>query len=312
MQLDYYIENTVTEIEFENAVLKYLSEGDYTPDDIFEAIDSNKNLHLLPFFYFLKEYKGNAFAEGGADRRESYVMNNQTYYRTATDWFPISQYIEGEVDAVIYAGESYHKSITDFFEELRFNYKDLKEVKVIDAYFDKLSRLFEKDKFELWKNQGVYTAYEKVKNISRGKVRAKYVRNFDVEVRFSDKESFSMVYPFWIFNYQYNNENFVVLVDGVNKERIAGSRPIDQKKKRFVSDFTKGIWIIGLFFSFLFAGIAFYFTKQLWWIPTSIFSGGIILTAIFRGKVVKNVKQQSKLNRQNKLKQIQEKQSPNR
>lgn len=305
MQLDYYIDSTIKEEEFEEEVFKYLAEGDYTPDDIFESITTEKNLCGIPFFYYLKEYRGTAFAEGGQERTETYVVNNNTQYRTRTDWFPISQYIEGEVDAVVYAGPHCHKSIIDFYEKLKFKTADLKEVKVIDAYFDGLSKQFEKSSDEQWGKYGVYYAYEKVKSISIHKIRAGLVRNFDVQVRFSDKESFSFIYPFWVFNYLYNNENFVYILDGLNKERFAGSRPVDKKKKAVVSNYIKGIWILGILFSLFASGIAFLFTKEILWVPLSLFVSGIGITAFLHSGGVKAIKSQSKLARQKKLRQIQ-------
>jgi hypothetical protein len=305
MQLDYYFDSTITETEFEEEVMKYLAEGDYTPDDIFESITTEKNLCGVPFFYYLKDYKGNAFAEGGQERTETYVVNNNTQYRTRTDWFPISQYIEGEVDAVVYAGTPCHKSIVDFYEKLKFKIADLKEVKVIDAYFDGLSKLFEKSSDEQWEKHGVYYAYEKVKSISIHKIRAKLVRNFDVQVRFSDKESFSFIYPFWVFNYSYNNEQFVYILDGLNKERFAGSRPVDKKKKVVVSNYIKGIWILGILFSLFASGIAFLFTKEILWVPLSLFVSGIGITVFLHSGGVKEIKNQSKLARQRKLREIQ-------
>lgn len=85
MQLDFHIENRYTEKECVQAILKWLSEGDYTPDDIIKDIQYGIELNYQPLYIFQREYNGNAFAQLGVTRRVSYVVNGNTQYRTVTD-----------------------------------------------------------------------------------------------------------------------------------------------------------------------------------------------------------------------------------
>ncbi len=94
---------STTPNQFEIAALKWLSEGDYTPDDILEGSLFNNQVGMyLPMWLFTGKYDGEWSASSGYDRQEEHwdksfdgkKLVKKT--RTVTDWRPSNGNCKGD------------------------------------------------------------------------------------------------------------------------------------------------------------------------------------------------------------------------
>ena len=70
---------SVVKNEYNKKVLEWLSEGDYTPDDILEGSHfSSVNGLYLPMFFFTGKYSGNWSASSGYNRTEYYTEYSES------------------------------------------------------------------------------------------------------------------------------------------------------------------------------------------------------------------------------------------
>ena len=104
---------SVTKDLYNKTVLEWLSEGDYTPDNVLESSAfSAVNGLYLPMWLFNGKYSGNWSASSGYNRTEYYTEYSeiQKKYvrrsRTVTDWRPSSGSVAGVYTVLSYAGES--------------------------------------------------------------------------------------------------------------------------------------------------------------------------------------------------------------
>ena len=103
-------------LDFEIAALKWLSEGDLTPDNILEgALFSAQVGVYLPMWMYEGRFDGAWSASSGYDRVEEYIGKSldgkklETKTRTVTDWRPSNGNCKG--DFVFLASANYDKSM---------------------------------------------------------------------------------------------------------------------------------------------------------------------------------------------------------
>ena len=114
--------------EYQKEVLKFLSEGDYTPDDIlsssiFESVTGS----YIPMWFYSGRYDGNWSASSGYYRTERYMGRDSNgklveKSRTVTDWRPSNGQGQGEYSVFGFAGdhESIQPTIADYAHETNF------------------------------------------------------------------------------------------------------------------------------------------------------------------------------------------------
>lgn len=108
----------VTVEDLEKAAFAYMTNGDYTPDDMLEAsVITQKERLYVPAYIFHVEYDASWTASFGYDRKEQYT-DYQTVHRngrsfkepvtrtkTVTDWRPQNGRDIGRLELAIYAGK---------------------------------------------------------------------------------------------------------------------------------------------------------------------------------------------------------------
>ena len=313
----------VNKTQFKNAVFAWLSEGDYTPDDILTSsvFDEINGLYLPQFFYEGK-YSGNWSASSGYDRRESYVVivNNkaQTRYRTVTDWRPSNGQVAGQYSILGFAGqaEKLPPTIAPFMHNCTFASGDLKPFN--QQYIQGFNLVpFELDSEIIWNSLGTIQADSIAAADIRKRIPGDRYNHLNYDISYDHTRVTNILSPAYIVHYKYSEKDFHVYMDGSSITRIEGERPVDKQRQNEVHALKKPIrrfwWIFGII-SLLF----FIWYGDLSYSDQEDFGDGAMFTYILvmtiygwrsyrkANKAVKAVLDASKKRRQDILKNMQE------
>ena len=241
---------SVNQDAFKTKVLEWLSEGDYTPDDILtSSVFEEYSGIYLPMHFFSGQYSGNWSASSGYNRTERYVgrdINGKpvTKTRIVTDWRPSSGSVGGKYDLLCFAGgEDAVKgeeaiSITNFAEATSFGRGEMKK---FDAkYTLDFSLLeFKQTDDDVWYERG-----ESKMNLIgmadiQGRIPGDKYKDLHYDLSHEHKAVTKVYIPSWIACYKYKDEKFYVTIDGSDPGRLPGDlpRPEDQARKDRVKKF---------------------------------------------------------------------------
>lgn len=228
----------VTKKDYEQAVLSWLSEGDYTPDDILNStIFESVNGVYLPMWFYRGRYSGNWSASSGYDRWETYLAKDSSgklveKKRLVTDWRPSSGQCSGEFAILAFAGvgKGIKSDIAVYAHGTSFNRGELK------AYDPKYTMGFNLieytiDEHHTWDTLGKIQADAKVEADSKARIPGDRYKDFYVDALYDKETPLRTYVPFWITNYKYGDKDFHVYMDGSSTSRIQGVRPEDQARK---------------------------------------------------------------------------------
>ena len=233
---------------YEENVLEWLSEGDYTPDDILHSsIFDSVNGVYLPMWFFKGRYNGNWSASSGYDRTETYLAKDSNgklveRTRTVTDWRPSNGNCSGEFDCLAFAGAGagIKSDIAIYAHGTTFSRGELKpyDVKYTLGY-----NLIEytTDEHDTWDTLGKIQADAFVESKTKARIPGDRYRDFYLDVLYDKEKPLRTYVPFWITYYKYADKDFYVYMDGTTTTRIQGVRPIDESRKQEVKKkFYKG------------------------------------------------------------------------
>jgi hypothetical protein len=301
---DYIVPFRVSEKQFEQAIYKWLAEGDYTPDDILENIITGQNRIHVPMYYFKKNYQGSCSASVGYDEQEFYEewnASSKRYERKSkwvTKWQAFSKPIQGEVEVIGSGSRTTNGNlISDICEHAKgvaWNNYDLKESKN-EVAENSLSN-FDLSPSASWNETAEKDAKAIIYQKTLPTLPTIKVKGFIIEVMFNDKNHFSMLLPYWVFEYEYGDNKYFAYLDGLNLNRIGGSRPEDNSRKSFVKNTKWKYWLCGIFLSITSAFLIGYyevekikFVDKSWW----AIGIGFILTLVLIRNKVKQIKSKS-------------------
>lgn len=275
---------------YETSVLSWLSEGDYTPDDILNStIFESVNGVYLPMWFFKGRYNGNWSASSGYNRREEYSEWSESQKkmvrksRTVTDWRPSSGQCSGQYSILAFAGKGkgIKSDVAEYAHGTSFNRGELKSY---DPKYTMGFNLIEYtlDEHDTWDTLGKSQANAIVTSDAQARVPGDKYKDFYVDALFDNEKPLRTYVPFWITNYKYNDKEFHVYMDGTSTSRIKGFRPEDSARKKEVSKkFYKGhILAVIVIIIFIIASNAPYNDKEL---LNTIAAWLLALTAILYG-----------------------------
>ena len=309
---------SVTIDEYNKKVLEWLSEGDYTPDDILGGSQfSSSNGLYLPMFFFTGKYSGNWSASSGYERREYYTEWSETQKkyveksRIVTDWRPSSGSVAGSYSILSYAGnsENIDESVAVYAHGTSFKRG---EMKPYDIKFTQGFSLLEykKDEYEAWDKYGFSQLELITKLDAKKRVPGDKHKDFYCDVSKSDDNFIRVYVPFWITYYNYKNKKYHVHMDGSSISRIEGNKPVDEDRKKEVNKkFIKGhvaLAVSVIAFCFVvFGDLSENEQSEYWPFIIGLFTISLVLYGI--GSYQKNkIISESKQRRKEILKRIQE------
>jgi hypothetical protein len=231
----------ITKEKYEHAVLSWLSEGDYTPDDILNStIFESVNGVYLPMWYYKGRYHGNWSASSGYNRTETYLgkENGKTVEKTriVTDWRPSSGQCSGEFSILAFAGvgKGIKSDVAVYAHGTSFNKGDLKSY---DPKYTMGFNLVEYtvDENDTWDTLGKIQAESFLEAETRPRIPGDTYKDFYVDALYDKETPLRTYVPFWITNYKYGDNEYHVYMDGTSTTRLQGIRPEDEARKKEVN-----------------------------------------------------------------------------
>jgi len=320
MKVDFIIGTKVSEQDFESKVYDWLSEGDYTPNDIIEEIITEHNLMWFPTHLYKCNYTGQVSAKLGYTREVKYQVYNpnfkrydtHTHTKTVTDWIPYSSQVLGEVETVTYVGEAKYEFLRQFIEGTGWSKDDLNNLAMDAGKHHKFLKLYKKNIAEAWNDIGIHQCYLKATESIKKDLPSRLISNFKANINFTIYNQISVVVPFWVFMYEYKGKPYYVSVDANNPHRIDGIRPENKVRKYTVLGIRWLGWGATTYLAWI--GAASYLEKyENGGYSDFIVIGLFILILGILGfiveQIIKNIKTESKQLRQKKLDEIRKSQN---
>jgi hypothetical protein len=256
----------ISKEQYEQAVLSWLSEGDYTPDDILDStLFESVNGVYLPMWLYKGRYHGNWSASSGYDRIEEYYEWSESQKkrvrqtRKITDWRPSSGQCSGEYTILAFAGNGtgISSDIAIYAHHTEFSRGDIKPFN--SQYTSGFNLIdFTSDEHDTWDGPGKSQADRQIWIDTKKRIPGDQKKDFYCDVLYENEVSSKVYIPFWITYYKYNEVEFHVFMDGTSTSRIDGIRPVDKERiKKINKKFEKATFpmflTIGLFiFAFFF------------------------------------------------------------
>jgi len=252
---------SVTHEQFKNLVFAWLSEGDYTPDDILtSSVFDEINGLYLPQYFYEGRYSGNWSASSGYDREESYVriVNNKavTRYRTVTDWRPSSGQVANNYSILGFAGqvETLPSTIAPFMHSCDFS---AGQIKPFDSEYISGFNIvpFELNSDIIWDSLGASQADSIAKLDIKGRIPGDRYNHLTFDLNYDHKNVTNLLSPAYIVHYEYSDDKFHVYMDGNKSTRIEGKRPVDKQRENKVKALKKPIRTFWLVFGLTFGAM---------------------------------------------------------
>jgi len=290
----------IAQKQYENSVFEWLSEGDYTPDDILNTtVFESVNGVYLPMWFYKVRYHGNWSASSGYDRIEEYSEWSESEKktirktRTVIDWRPSSGQCNGDISILAFAGvgKGIKSDIAIYSHGTTFARGELKNYDPkYTMGFNILN--FTTDENSTWDSLGKIQADSKVEIDAKLRIPGDRYKDFYCDVIYDQEKPLSVYVPFWITYYKYKETEYYVYMDGTTTSRIEGLRPEDQARKDLIKYLKLKIWIFGILGGFL-SG-AFVYEKYIQEPEKNLFFGIITIIGVL---VVTYIIQKFKVNK---------------
>lgn len=257
----------VTRELFNNSVLDWLSQGDFTPDDVLTgSVLKNISGIYLPFYSFDGSYAADWSASSGYYRKETYTEyvtkyeNNRSHQvpvtktRTVTDWRPSSGKVNGAFSELGIASAALPNEYASFCEDATWERGSVKDFDI------RVTTGFVMEAFSVSPDSSYDSRVQKKVSAIVDAHIAKVVpgdTKKDIQWTGSVNKVATNVYlPFWLAAYAYNGKKYSCALDGQNCGRITGVKPIDEDRVKTIKSYflpfylTIALYVIiaGLFF----------------------------------------------------------------
>ncbi len=240
---------------FRKAFLKYLSEGEYTPPDVFEQVKVRHNTGLFAAVY---HWTGTArvawSAESGFERTESYVTTHMvtrngkrvseptTGTRKVTDWRPITGDLLHDYRVVGLASDGIPDSVAAIVESTK-TLPALDQLGPVDPAKIKGFALqkFKKSGDEAFRSRGEKRLDGQITALVKRAVPGDKSRKERFSSTRQGERSVRVYRPIWLAVYSYKGEAFAFAIDGHTPKWAKGTRPEDKAQKARVEKLEKNI-----------------------------------------------------------------------
>lgn len=229
---------TITKDSYEKSVLQWLSDGDFTPDDVLSStVFQSTNGIYLPMWFFKGRYHGNWSASSGYDRIETYLERDSNgklreRSRTVTDWRPSNGQISGEFAVLSFANSESNIpwDAINYAHGTSFARGDLKPFdSKYSAGFNLIE--FKDESIDSWESYGEEQVNRIAKSDAESRIPGDRFKDLRSDVLHDKEEPIRVYIPFWLTHYSYGEEKFHVYMDGTATHRIEGIRPVDKEKE---------------------------------------------------------------------------------
>lgn len=239
---------------FQQALLEWLSEGDYTPDDILEkALVTEFSGLFLPVWKLSGEYHATFTARAGIDRevqkivekkRDDGSIDRKVKTETKTDWRPMSGEATGPYTVWTLGSSTLPEGLRDWAEET---------ASACTAWQDLTPELLEGNLVEEFAISAAEArgdrAQAAIRSLAEDRCRERVpgdrVKDLSVDFRTRDNTEERYLHPFWLASFEYGEKRYLVGMSGRNLATAHGERPVDAAREAAVKALNRP-WKISL------------------------------------------------------------------
>jgi|GEM_PF-4138230 len=242
---------------FVQAFLQFLSEGDYTPADVFELVKVRQNTGLFAATYL---WTGTArvswSASAGFERTESYVTtrtvtrNGQTVQepttstRTVTDWRPVSGDLLHDYRLVGLASDGVPDEVAGLVRSIE-GLPPVDQLAMVDPENTRGYAIepFRDPPSKAFSRSAEGTLAEALEARVKAAVPGDTSKDIHVSHSRTNESVVRLLRPIWLAIYQYEGRSYAFALDGHTGTRSEGTRPEDTALRERVEALKKKLRI---------------------------------------------------------------------
>jgi Zn finger protein HypA/HybF involved in hydrogenase expression len=180
----------------------------------------------LPFWTFDAVTDADWKAEVGHTETETYYENGEQKTRTVTVWRWESGHVRRDFDDLVVEGTArLSKLLLDRIKEFNLNELAPYEPTYLAGF---QAQSYDVGLEQAWE-EGRHDMREQTRQSCRGQASTGQIRNFSMNLTFSNESWRYILLPIYLANYQYGEKRFQVMVNG-QSGAISGQRPVDWGK----------------------------------------------------------------------------------
>jgi len=257
---------------FKEELLKWLMEGDYTPNDILGRVFIQEHIGIyLPLYRYQGTFESSFTAHAGFDRVEQFVehvvcTNDRgqiqrmpvTRSRKTIDWRPVSSKLRTDFAFVCTAGQRLPAHWSDFCEEASAEQASSRVPLDLILAHENTIVTFEQTGEEVFDARAKAKLWDIVQTEIKNRMPGDHHK--DLDIQWSQESTSSQIYhPFWMASFPYNGVIYLFLMDGCDETKFRGNRPVDMALRARVDALFQPLqtaamfWLIIGFFGLFFA-----------------------------------------------------------
>lgn len=235
---------STTPAAFQQALLAWLSEGDYTPDDILEQALLTEHTGLfLPVWRLTGELHADFTASAGYDRqvekiierrREDGSVRRDVRHETVTDWRPFRGEATAPYCVWVLGSGSVPDGLQSWAEEVAAACGEWQEL-TPELLGGHLVEEFGVDAAAALAGRGAAGVQRAAEARCTERVPGDRMKDLEVSVRTRDDRAEPHLHPFWFAAFEYGGRAFPVGMSGRDLGKATGERPIDADRKARVT-----------------------------------------------------------------------------
>lgn len=239
---------TTDENAFENALINYLVNTDYVDKNVFNGINTDNVFHAyLPMYLYEGSFNAAWSCESSYEDQQVNISRNWTdsgktiSTKKVKKWRPQNGNVAGNFAFLCLANESENdlpKELRAFTTRFPYEVMDSKAFnpELLNDEDEKLISIpMNADANIVWQAHGKEMVDVTAENAALTQIGNQEFRNFRASSSFqlTTKGDYILA-PFWFVYYNYNNQRYHFLMDGLGKN-VSGNYPIDEEDVAFTN-----------------------------------------------------------------------------
>lgn len=294
---------TSDEQTFERAMIDALVNEDYVDKNVFSGINTDNVFRAyLPMYLFEGAYNASWSCESSYRDQEVKVSSSSVKTKEVKKWRPQNGTATGNFAFVCLANEG----CKDLPDELRqfttlFPYDVMCskqfDVTLLDDENNLITVPQNADATLVWQKHGKNMVDKTAEKAALDQIGNQEIRNFRTSSSFSlTTKGVYVLVPFWFVYYNYKNENYYFLMDGLG-QRNSFTYPVDQEDMAFtaskekIKTIVKWLWLVAVLLCFV--GLQVGIIALIAW-----FIAKIVTNKIMDKKIQENLNASRELRRQ--------------
>lgn len=239
---------------FQQALLAWLSEGDFTPDDILEQALLTEHTGLfLPVWRLSGELHADFTVSAGYDREVEKIIERRqddgsvrrdVRHETVTDWRPFRGEATAPYAVWVLGSGSVPEALQGWAEDVAEACEAWQEL-TPELLGGHLVEEFGVDADAALAGRGAKGVQRTAEARCKERVPGDRTKDLKVDVRTRDERAEPHLHPFWFAAFEYGDRTYPVGMSGRDLSKATGERPVDADRKARVTALARP-WKISL------------------------------------------------------------------